>query len=719
MKRLLCCLLLFAVSLSLFACGSGGQPAPTAELSTGAEMDAADISAGPDDWEWALKTQELTPFGAAFTVRGMARSGETILFSLSDGDRHSLALSQAQIQADGSLALSTPVPVPMDEPEADDEAFLYQVTAGGDGDFYVLTGELPASYLSGGEIKANPDRENSYRILRYSPAGELLQTVALPGFELEDLIGVGAPDGEHLLVYSNQAAALLDASGAVRSRAFLPEDVYVLSSQLCGNSLILSAFSPRGMSLFYEIDVETGALNTLPIPQDITNWTDCQGLGDEYLLQAGGFFYELDLQSGDQAEVLQWNYTNTDCEGALRLGEQSFLCREPGSGTLTFAYRVLQEARERETAQVAIYCEDDFAGLGSSAESALRGFENEDGRYHFEVTRYEEGELDMLLTVLSTPDAPDLVIFNQGINTATSAFEDLYPYLDADPELGRDSFLPNLLEDLSVSGELHELWTEVNVYTLAARAADVGDGRGLTTADYDRILAESDQYQALFQTFMDKHNLLLFVSTVGISHYVDRASGACSFDDPHFRELLAWCSQMCDPVPEGSFDVTPLYPEDVVLWLVPLQAPGQVHNLDSHVFQEPFVFVGFPTGDDNGSFYIQNGLSMAIPRAAGNKEGAWAFLRSRLLPKAQQRLRFPVHLDTMLSLAREDLNEDEISLLLDLLEHTGFAENIADAPLRRIVIECGTAYLGGEKTLDEAIELLQSRASIYLSERYG
>ena len=76
-------------------------------------------------------------------------------------------------------------------------------------------------------------------------------------------------------------------------------------------------------------------------------------------------------------------------------------------------------------------------------------------------------------------------------------------------------------------------------------------------------------------------------------------------------------------------------------------------------------------------------------------------------------------LEAALRQIREDGDEKDEALLLDLLDHTGFAENIADEPLRQIVMDCGLAYLRGEKDLDETIELLQSRASIYMAERYG
>ena len=111
---------------------------------------------------------------------------------------------------------------------------------------------------------------------------------------------------------------------------------------------------------------------------------------------------------------------------------------------------------------------------------------------------------------------------------------------------------------------------------------------------------------------------------------------------------------------------------------------------------------------------------MAIPAAAENPEGAWAFLRSRMLPGEQDRKYFPVNWQSANKLLQQSTTaQEDLELLTDLLEHTGFAENIADQALRDIVMDCGLAYLHGEKTLDETIALLQDRASIYMAERYG
>lgn len=724
MKRFLSLLLSLLLLLGLCACGSESQESPSENETVPAPQSTLAENTG---MELVLKSTELQPFAQGITIRDMARIENTILFSLSDGGvtstggRHSLALASYTLAEDGTLRLSETEELPLDEPDSPEEDFFYDVAAGGDDCFYLLTGELPETYLKDGELLTNRDRQNNYRVLRYSLAGELLGVLSLPSFPLEDLRGLAALNEEHILLYGDAGLALVDFQGQILHQEHSEDDTFLLAGQRCGETLYLTRFSAAGYGSYLCCDLKTGETRELQSGNTDTLFgNDAQGLAGEYLSETAGMISQLDLESGEKTELMRWNFHNDSCAQVLRLAEQCFLCRQDRSGTLTYAWMAEQPSREKQTVQVAVYIQDDYMGLASSAKAALQGFENEDGGYAFSVTEYGEDELDKLLTRLTTADAPDLLIFNGGINTASPAFLDLYPLLDSDPELSRESFLPSLLDALSVNGQLHELWTEVNIATLAARVSDVGDGRGLTTADYDRILAEKEQYQAIFQPFMDKVNLLRYVSTVGISRYVNRENGTCSFQDPSFRELLSWCSQMCDEQPEGNFDGVALYPEDVVLWLEWLQTPQRISLMRDNVFHEPFVFVGFPTGDDMGSYFTMEGLAMAIPAAAANPAGAWAFLRSRMLPQEQDRKYFPVNWQSAKKLLQQtDTAQEDLALLSDLLEHTGFAENIADEALRDIVMDCGLAYLHGEKALDETIALLQDRASIYMAERYG
>lgn len=46
-------------------------------------------------------------------------------------------------------------------------------------------------------------------------------------------------------------------------------------------------------------------------------------------------------------------------------------------------------------------------------------------------------------------------------------------------------------------------------------------------------------------------------------------------------------------------------------------------------------------------------------------------------------------------------------------------ENLCGRAAAPIILSCGMDYLKGNKSLEEAVALIQNRASLYMSERYG
>ena len=63
------------------------------------------------------------------------------------------------------------------------------------------------------------------------------------------------------------------------------------------------------------------------------------------------------------------------------------------------------------------------------------------------------------------------------------------------------------------------------------------------------------------------------------------------------------------------------------------------------------------------------------------------------------------------------ITQDEVNMLID---YFSTVDNIAryDESLTDIINEEANAYFEGTKSVDEAASLIQSRASIYLSEQY-
>lgn len=69
--------------------------------------------------------------------------------------------------------------------------------------------------------------------------------------------------------------------------------------------------------------------------------------------------------------------------------------------------------------------------------------------------------------------------------------------------------------------------------------------------------------------------------------------------------------------------------------------------------------------------------------------------------------------------AAQELGEDTCAALDALLCSTTAALRYADAPLCTAVASAAASFLSGDKTAEEAAALIQSRASVYMAEKYG
>lgn len=346
--------------------------------------------------------------------------------------------------------------------------------------------------------------------------------------------------------------------------------------------------------------------------------------------------------------------------------------------------------------------------------------------YEYQITHYDYGEHERYIADLTAGDAPDLVLFGTtpfveypGLDVNNEYYDDLYEYIDADDTLSRESFLPNLLEAMSRGRELKFLCRQVTIATFVARESAVGDGYGLLPSDYERIMAENERYLSLFDTFVTKASLLSSVCIISERAFTDRENATCDFDNDYFRSLLEFCkSSPYDEFIDGQsvsigFENALLTPERISSALRFKVMPG--------VYGDDPVFVGFPDGDMGCSYYIC-GLGYAIPAQSGNKEGAWAYIKHMLSVEAQRYVTsgLPVILEAFeLALEDGDVSEDMQRKALELLERTKYAESVQDAGLKEIITDSCRNYFDGTATLDDTVDIIQSRASVYMSEQYG
>ena len=154
------------------------------------------------------------------------------------------------------------------------------------------------------------------------------------------------------------------------------------------------------------------------------------------------------------------------------------------------------------------------------------------------------------------------------------------------------------------------------------------------------------------------------------------------------------------------------------------------------------AFVGYPNpwGRVGSSFLISRTVSMCS--ACKYKEGAWAFMRTLLLPRELVQTgysandRFYTNRENFQRSAEHAMTSDVSSTMIygDVTVHSHKVSQAEydqlmalydaidtvrrrDPDLETIITEAAGAYFAGDKTLDETAALIQNRAQLYVSER--
>ncbi len=737
MKRKSKCLLLVTLCLALALALSACRQAPEAVTPAGTQEGPG--LAVPTESSPALPTGDPTLLidsaldsGAAMTVRvedreeaqpfaedasiiSLARQGSSLLFLAERNGAAFLGLSGYTVLEDGRPSVDPAREFAIAPLPFEGEAITYGLTAGGDGNFYLLAGNN-----DGG-------RSTQLAIQRYSPTGEYMDCMSIPDWKLLTVRAFSVGSSGEIVLGEDYTVCVYRWQEGLLNQEELGQAVY--SSSLCGQGLVVSTYSERDWAAPYLlVDSGTGKLSPLPLSDqdpagDRANnirrksgsLLPCQSYAGEYLINQGDCISLIDFETDTLEPLVEWNVAGTSpdaCGPACRLGENSFACL--ADGKLILAWSNTVEKREGGIVRVGM-----IDMRGTLAQKVRRA--NTAGcPYTYEITQFAWGEGDKLRAELAAGSF-DLVLFYGELNTSSNSFEDLYPYIDADPDLSRASFLPNLLESSSVHGELHQLWNSVYVNTMTAPESAAGDGRGLTVADCERLVEETPGLQSVFDNkYSDseglKQDTLQNIAYLAMTAFVDKESATCSFDSQEFKDLLALAGRIkANPNSDGHD------------WLL---SSATVSSAESVAFLEekggPLAFVGYPDGGDGIHYYslpneFESCMTMAIPANSKSKVGAWTFIKTMLSHSNQSSLSYgmPVIYDVVKEKTERTVNEQVAAKFYDLLERTKYAEQATDETLLDLIMDSSQAYLAGTKTLDETAKLIQSKVSLYVSEQYG
>ncbi len=507
------------------------------------------------------------------------------------------------------------------------------------------------------------------------------------------------------------------------------------------------------------IDTASGALeDALPTPFDIYGNTFASGGGEyDFYVSDSSSLFGWNVGS-EPVTLLNWvksGVSNIEVQDIFYAGEETFvtagLSHPHGYPKFSLLKKELVNTGDKTEILVAGIDEN----ITSYIENAAIKFNNSSDKYYVTIKKYSYDRADQLNLDLTSGNIPD-VLFT-GSYTPTDAyiskgiFADLYEFIDADGEIKRDDFLPNLLAACETDGKLYRFTDKFSVYTVLGKTSVFGDKQGITVDELNALKAGMPDGTELFPGFT-KRNILEYALQLSGDEFIDYKNGTCDFTSESFIKMLEFANGFINDIDSqtyfddsfwGRYD-TMFADGSAMLMVAFLTDYADVYSFERCNFNERVTAVGFPCENRVGnSFSVDSGFS--ISAKSKNKEGAWAFVRTLLLPEYQDLGdKLPARKDSLEKFAQTAMKHDPdrvynpVVLMGDMALSSGsadigepkqedidrFNEIIASAnglmsynsKIMGIVDEEAATYFGGSKSAQEAAELIQKRVQLYLDE---
>ena len=289
--------------------------------------------------------------------------------------------------------------------------------------------------------------------------------------------------------------------------------------------------------------------------------------------------------------------------------------------------------------------------LGYEERNKIIDFNKSSDKYRIEIKDYSEfntaedykAGLTKLNTEIAAGNVPDILnvsglpIQQYG---AKGLLEDLWPYIDNDPDLGRDALMENVFKAAEQDGKLYQVFSTFSIQTVVGATKVVGDRMSWTLDDLQAALATMPEGCTIFGEGDTKAGMLSNVLAQNMDAFVDWSTGQCSFDSEDFISLLEFCNSFprvydysCVDWEEYEDDNTRVMNGKQMLLNAYLYDLGDSLQMYEVVFNGDYSFIGFPQEDGSvgSSFSLGNGIAMSS--TCKDKEGAWSFMREYLMPQ--------------------------------------------------------------------------------------
>lgn len=377
-----------------------------------------------------------------------------------------------------------------------------------------------------------------------------------------------------------------------------------------------------------------------------------------------------------------------------------------------------------------------------------------------EVDYDDEKALNMMRMEIANGTAPDIIMCHPEFMAdfiRQNTFADLYQLMDSQDGVKREDFLPNVLEGFEIDGKIPAVSKTFYIRTANAKVKNVGDGKENWTPEEAMEVYDSKPEESYFLNSTGDHIADFLLKKAG-RNCIDLKNYTCDFNNEDFKNTLDYVKsspknvedvrldEMTDDEVDAFFrdkESELMYDRAIINeFTIAGINDTLTNNICTQFGGEETVMVGYPSYDGNG--YITScDFMYAINEDSPNKEAAWKFITYLLgedilrdanlhnggIPVIQSVLEeaafeFDENVSGSIRSCHylpdgsEDFNisDETVQKAYDYITGVEFDPYLNYILSNMITEEC-RAVLEGDKTAEECADILQSRISIYLSER--
>lgn len=451
--------------------------------------------------------------------------------------------------------------------------------------------------------------------------------------------------------------------------------------------------------------------------------------------------FAYDVLTGETSEFFNWADVALDAD-ALRANKLI----ETANGDCYYLGRdylgKVSRAMLKQKTELNMLCfmEDeenipnDLQGAGQYMDAILY-FNNTNPDYKIRVTTINSSKEDMTKNLIQLATSADYDLIDTGIlpdgAMDSSLLTDLLPYIDSDPEISREDFIPNVFEGMLRGGKLYTITPYVQIITWGMRSEDYPGKNAWTTAYAEQLIAARGDKQVFFWT-KSREMLAKMLTRISTAEFVDFNRGVCNFTDGRFAQWLELLKNI--PYSDSYSEARCLFDP---AFEIRADTPFSIKQL---VQSENYCFAGFPGASGSGHYFARVGqnmgqwvsdpssnVCMGIMETSQHKDAAWCFLK--ILLQQNNGTGFPVlaaRLDKQLDARVTDekvrgyksFTAEDADKLRELVYATDKTV-CEDQQLIELISGVIQDFLSGRYSAEEAAANLQSRASIYIAEQYG